>query len=367
MNKLVFKCPLNSLSFGNVSVNLLREMYKREMEVSVFPIGDNADLNAFDKLSDTFKGWLQESINNRMSTIKSDTPTLQLWHLNGSENRLTKKHFLFSFYELDAPTPIEKNLVDLQDSVIFSSEFAKQQFSQAGYPACENVESVTLGFDEDFFNTEKQYLNKDKVHFGLMGKFEKRKHTAKILNAWAKKYGNNFKYHLTCCINNPFFKPEDNQALIQQALEEKNYGNINFLPHLATNSEVNEYLNAIDIDLSGLSGGEGWNLPAFNSTCLGKWSIVLNSSSHKDWATETNSILINPNGKDIADDGVFFKSGAPFNQGNIYTFDEEELIEKMEEAEEKCKNENTEGLAMQKTFTYEKTLGDILKIIEKYS
>lgn len=367
MSDLVFKGPLNNLSFGNVSINLLREMYNADIDVSVFPIGENADLSVFDKLTDDFKSWLQDKINNRVASVQKDTPTLQLWHINGSENRITRRQFLFSFYELDAPTPTEKNLVDLQDAVIFSSEFAKQQFSQAGYPACENVESVSLGFDQDFFKTDKDYLNKDKVHFGLMGKFEKRKHTAKILNTWAKKYGNNYKYHLTCCINNQFFKPEDNQALIQQALEGKNYGNINFLPFLQTNSEVNEYLNAIDIDLSGLSGGEGWNLPAFNSTCLGKWSIVLNASSHKDWATETNSILINPNGKDTAEDGAFFIAGTPFNQGNIYTFDEDELVEKMEQAVAKCKNENTEGIELQKTFTYQKTLGDILKIIEKYS
>ena len=55
MNKLVFKCPINNLSFGNVSVNLLREMHKAQMEVSVFPIGENIDLSAFDKLSEDFK------------------------------------------------------------------------------------------------------------------------------------------------------------------------------------------------------------------------------------------------------------------------------------------------------------------------
>ena len=74
--------------------------------------------------------------------------------------------------------------------------------------------------------------------------------------------------------------------IIAQALEGKTYGNINFLPRLGTNSEVNEMLNSIDIDLSGLSGAEGWNLPAFNSTCLGKWSMVLNCTSHKDWAND---------------------------------------------------------------------------------
>ena len=41
-------------------------------------------------------------------------------------------------------------------------------------------------------------------------------------------------------------------------------------------SKVNILINNIDIDLSGLSNGEGWNLPAFNATALGKWSIVSN-------------------------------------------------------------------------------------------
>ena len=65
------------------------------------------------------------------------------------------------------------------------------------------------------------------------------------------------------------------KSVISNALRGKHYKNINFLPHLEKNAEVNELLNAIDIDLTGLSGGEGWNLPAFNATCLGKWSVVL--------------------------------------------------------------------------------------------
>ena len=75
---------------------------------------------------------------------------------------------------------------------------------------------------------------------------------------------------------------------------------------------------SIDIDLTGLSGGEGWNLPAFNCTALGKWSVVLNASAHKDWATESNSILVEPSGQIPVDDGLFFKTGLPINQGKFF-------------------------------------------------
>ena len=360
MQEIIFKCPINSLSFGNVSFNLLREMFKRGMTVAHFPIG-NPDASVFNSIDKDFQEWLQGSISNRFKIINKDIPTLQLWHINGSENRITKDHHLLTFYELDSPTDIEKNLVNIHDEVLFSSSHAERSFKSIG---CRNTSSVPMGFDPDFHKTGKEYL-KDKIHFGLMGKFEKRKHTAKLLRLWAKKYGNNYNYQLSCCINNSFMKPEQLNSLIGEALEGERYGNINFLPFLKTNAEMNELLNAIDIDLTGLSGAEGWNLPSFNATALGKWSIILNHTSHKDWANESNSILIEPSGKENAHDGMFFHKGADFNQGNINTFNDDEVISKMEEAENKCKQENKEGLKLQDLFPYSKTLDSIISRISK--
>ena len=359
MKKIILKAAFNNLSFGNVSYNIARELYKADVKTSIFPIGNNFDFSAFDKISEDFKKWMESSTNSRLTTIKKDVPCLSLWHINGSEETIGNKSFLYSFYELDNPTFTEKNIVDLHDSVIFSSSHAKDSFENVN---CENVHNVPLGFDEDFFETGKSYLE-DKIHFGIMGKWEKRKHTGKIIKLWAKKYGNNPKYQLTCCVVNPFFKEQEMNQIIAQAFEGKNYGNINFLPRVKTNSEVNEYLNAIDIDLSGLSGAEGWNLPAFNSSCLGKWSVVLNSTSHKDWANSDNCILVEPSGQESSEDGVFFKKDLPFNQGSINTFDEDFVISKLEEAEKKCAEKNTEGIKLKEIFTYKKTLDSILKII----
>ncbi|MAH51389.1 hypothetical protein CMI37_36570 [Candidatus Pacearchaeota archaeon] len=358
--KLVVEVPLNSLSFGNVSVNLLREMYKREYDIALFPIGEKAELEAYDKLDKDFLEWIQASANTRFDKLDKDRPSLKLWHINGAEKRYTPRQYLFTFYELDTPTNTEKNIVKLQNKTIFSSAYARKSFKLYG---CDNAENVPLGFDQDFHKLDKEYLE-GKVHFGLMGKFEKRKHTSKIIKLWALKYGNNYKYQLTCCISNPFLKGDHLNQLISESLEGKRYGNINFVPYLKTNSEVNDFLNSIQIDLSGMSGAEGWNLPAFNASALGKWSIVLNASSHKDWANEENSILIQPNGKEPAADGVFFSPDGPFNQGNIYTFDPDELVASMEKAEETCQQENKEGLKLQESFTYSNTLDKIIDVIK---
>jgi len=358
MEKLIFKCPINNVSFGNVSLNLMRELYKRNIQVAHFPIG-NPDASVYDKIDKDFKTWLQEAVNHRLKLAKKDIPTLQLWHLNGAENRISRDQYLMTFYEVNAPTLVEKNLVELQDHVFFSSKYSEDVFKSVG---CDNVSSVPVGFDPDFHKTGKTYL-KDKIHFGLMGKFEQRKHTASILRTWAETYGNNMDYQLSCCINNPFLKPEELNQAIHNALDGKRYGNINFLPFLRSNSEVNEFLNAIDIDLTGLSGAEGWNLPSFNATALGKWSVVLNATSHKDWANSENSILVEPNGTAPSHDGRFFNQGTDFNQGEIYTFNRDDVVSKMKEAETKCKTENAQGLKLQEKFSYSVMLDKILSRI----
>jgi hypothetical protein len=351
MKNIIYKGPLNSLSFGNVSYNLLKAMYKEGYDVSFFPIG-KIDVSSFDLTDEGFKKWIEDSANNRFSKLERDTKTLQMWHLNGSEARISPNQILYTFYELDQPTDTENKLCDFQNKTVFSSSYASKQF--------KNSHFAPLGFDESFHKTNKTYMP-DKIHFGLMGKFEKRKHTEKIIKTWIKKYGNNYDYQLSCCITNPFFKKEQMESIIANMLEGKRYGNVNFLPFLPRNTQVNDFLNSIDIDLGGMSGAEGWNLPSFNAACLGKWSIVLNATSHKDWATDKNSILVEPEAKEPVYDNIFFQENGQFNQGNIYTFSEEQLIDAMEKAETKCKINNTEGEKLKEKFTYVNTLNKILE------
>ena len=117
MKKIILKAAFNSLSFGNVSYNIARELYRKDISTAIFPIGGNFDFNAFDKLDGDFKKWLEDSANNRLTKLKSDTPCLSIWHLNDSESFPGKKVF-YTFYELDSPTFSEKNIVDFHDSVM---------------------------------------------------------------------------------------------------------------------------------------------------------------------------------------------------------------------------------------------------------
>lgn len=358
--KLIFKGPINSTSLGNVSVNILRELFNLNFEVAIFETQESPDLSVFDGLSEKFINWIKYGFNNRYILCEKDIPTLQVWHIRNSQERLSRSSFLYTFHETDSPTFVEKKICESHDKVFFSSNFSTENFKSSGLNNCS---FVPLGFDKAFSKLKNPHKLQNKVHFGLMGKMEKRKHTLKIISNWAKIFGNDPKYELSCLITNKFIPNEIFNQSISSALQGEFYENINFIPFLSKNSDVNNFINSIDIDLTGLSGGEGWNLPAFNATAIGKTSCVLNSTSHKDWATKENSVIIEPSSKISAHDGVFFVDGQDFNQGSFFDFSEDLFQKAIVMSLSRYKKGNPDGEKLQETFSYKNTVNKILSNI----
>ena len=71
---LILEAPLNSLSFGNVSFNIIRELHKLDVNLGIFPIGD-PDLSAFD-ISDDLTKYIEDAINNRWKLISLSDGTV---------------------------------------------------------------------------------------------------------------------------------------------------------------------------------------------------------------------------------------------------------------------------------------------------
>lgn len=355
MNKINVTLPISSLSLGQVSLNFLKQLHQRKIECAIFPIG-NVDVSSF-SLTDEFKAWLQDGINNRYKKLDKNNPTLRCWHLNGSEVRLSNRQILYSFHETDTMTTEELSLIRQQDHVIFSSSYSRDIASVNG---ADNVSNAPLGVDEEMFDMKRELFSKDIVHWAIVGKAEMRKSTQRIINQWCKLYGNNRKHQLTILVYNPFFNQEQNNAVLANAYGGPRPFNVNPLPYLKTSKEVNMLLNSIDIDLSGMSMAEGYGLPSFNATAIGKWSIVNYATGHKDWATEQNSVIIKPTSKVPCYDNIFFAQGQPFNQGNFWNYTDEQLIEGMKKAEKLAKTPNLEGKKLCDTHTYAKTVDTIL-------
>jgi len=359
---LSLNLPVNGVSFGQISTLVLRELFKLNQDVLLIPIG-NPDLSTQSDVSQEFATWIQNSINQSLVKHSKKNKVFKLWHINGSFESYSDNQVLLSFYELDQPTLVELNTVKNNSKVLFSSKENVDLYKNLG---CKNVEYIPLAFDKYNFNViDKSYFVDDRIVFNLVGKLEKRKHHVKLIQLWANKFGNNKKYSLQCSIFNHFMKPEDQNNIISQALQGKSYFNINFLPFMGQNKIYNDFLNSGNI-IIGMSGGEGWGLPEFHSVAMGKHSVIMNAHGYKSWANEDNSVLVEPNSKIEAYDGVFFHKGHPYNQGNIYDFNGDDFISACELALKKVeKNKiNRAGLKLQDEFSSDKLVNNILSHIE---
>jgi hypothetical protein len=335
--------PLGHVSFGQVSILLLRGMYERKIKPCIFPIGQ-VDLGSQQE-DKGFQSFLTECVRNASVEHSRDIPTLKLWHLNGGLDSFSKIHNLLTFYELDQPTPSELNVAKNANKIIFTSKFCLNVFEQYGV----NGEVIPLAFDKyNFKILNKKYFEDERIVFNLCGKFEHRKHHAKIIKAWCKKFGNNKKYSLQCALYNPFLDEKKNKDLFISSVEGKSYSNVQFLGHMPKNILYNDFLNSGNIVI-GMSGAEGWGLPEFQSLGLGK-----------------HAVLVEPKGKIEVYDGIFVAPNSPFNQGNIFDFPEDDFISGCEEAIKRTEADrvNKEGLKIPEDFSLDKTLDKLLPLID---
>tara|TARA_R100000808_G_C2143039_1_gene150791 strand:- start:708 stop:1802 length:1095 start_codon:yes stop_codon:yes gene_type:complete len=361
--KLTFNCPVNSVSFGQVSVALLKEAYERGCGVTLLPIGEKLDLSSQDNSDEAFQKWLTGAVKYFQRDHDRNSPALKLWHINSSLGWLSDKQILFTFYELDDPTDTEVSILKQQPLTLVSSRYTQEVLESKGV---NNVKYCALGFDSrNFKRIDKEYFSDERIVFNLCGKYEYRKRHEKILKAWAKKFGNNRKYFLQCALYNPFLDGQANNELIARALGHKKFFNMNFFPHMKTNAEYNDFLNSGDIVI-GMSGAEGWGLPEFQSVALGKHAVMLNAHAYKGWANKDNAVMVDPSGKIDAYDEMFFKKGQEFNQGQIYDWDEDDFISACEEAIKRAEDNrvNEAGLLIPENFSYSSTFDTIWKELE---
>lgn len=364
--KLALNIPINSVSFGQVSSLLLRTLYEREQagqephDIFLLPIGP-VDLGP-QNVDDKFKTWLQEKIIRGLESYQRDIPVFKLWHLRDSLQSYGKNQVLFSFYELDNPTKIELNIAR-NNKFYLSSNYSRDVFKMYGVDA----QFLPLAFDSyNFKPLNKKYHDDGRIVFNLCGKLEKRKHHAKVIQAWIKKYGGNAKYNLQCAIYNGFLNEQQNNEIIRNILHgQRPPFNVTFLPHTKENSSYNDTLNSADI-IIGMSGGEGWGLPEFQSVGIGKHAVLLKAHSYKTWATDDMVTWVNPTGKVPVYDGIFFQQGDAFNQGQIFDWNEDDFIAGCEEAIRKVEKDkvNKAGLELPKIYSKERFTDEVIATLQ---
>ncbi|MDP2692400.1 MAG: hypothetical protein Q8O88_02025 [bacterium] len=355
--------PINGLSFGAIAHGITTQLFERGISPNIFPIG-NPDLSVYDKASEDYKLWLQGCLNKATTRFKKDFPGLKLWHITNSWHKISNKQSLLTFFELDQITDTEKNILNQQDKIFVTSTETKQVFEDYGVTV--PVIYTPMGFDPIHFKRlNKQYFNDGSIVFSLFGKFEKRKHTEKVVRNWVKRFGGDRRYRLHLHIHNVFYNEQQIQATYQKMFDGKNPPfNVQIYPFLKNNSLLNDAFNVTNIVLD-MSGGESISLPSLHCVALGKHAVIHHCSAMKDWTNEQNAVLVQSNGKELVYDGVFFNQGNQFNQGNIYTWDENEFIAACEKAIQRYEANpvNEAGFELQEKYSFKGGVDIILKEI----
>lgn len=362
--KLNVNFAVNNLSFGWCSYNILKELFDRKIDPSIFFIGNNADVSSFSEIKPEFTQWLQTNANKSLISFSREDPELRLWHIMGSEQSYSTNKYLFTFHELSSLTPVEINILNNQKLIFVSSNYTKTIFELNGVKT--PIIFVPLGFDkENFKQTTHKYYGDNRVVWSIFGKLEHRKRHEKTIKTWLKKFGNNKDHILHLHTYNNFLNQDQNSQLINNIFEGKRYFNVVFLPYTKTLKEYNECLNATNIVID-MSGGEAWSIPSFSCVGLGKHAIVHNCSAMKDWATNENAVLVEPNSQIEVYDNIFFHKGALINQGLIFDYNEEDLIVAFDRVLEKFKKDpiNHEGLKIPDQFTWKKSMDKVLENIK---
>lgn len=376
-NNFIFEAAFNALSFGNVSFGLSYEFYKRGLNPVIFPIANNADLGAYDKVEDDYKQYIKKNIESAFLRVDKNLPYLKSWHINGGWHRIGSPAYFLTFYELDSLTDAEIRILNLYDKIFVPSTCSKKVFESYGVKP--PVVYCPMGVDTvQFGPTKREYLTDGTITFSIFGKYEKRKGHAQAIRAWVKRFGvkqtgERLKYRLNLYIHNPFYdnsRPELTMNNVYAYIFENKPQppNVTIFSFQPLNSIVNDMLNQADVIID-MSGGESISLPTLNAIALGKHAVVLNCSAMSDYIKNENAVLVNPNGKIPAYDGVFFVEGQPFSQGNIFTFKDEDFIEACEKAIDRFISNpiNEAGKKLVDTHSYSKGVDTILKEMDLVS
>jgi hypothetical protein len=357
--RINFNAPINTLSFGHVATNLLHAAFTAGVDVNLFPIG-NPDISAYN-YSNEFKAWLGSSLNKARKDYRFTDKSFKLWHLNGCENGVGDNRALITFHELSTLTPTEANLANQQLATFVTSRYTEQAFKQTGV---SNVRYLPLGFDSIHFkklDNARSFQSDGNIVFGLFGKWEKRKHTSNVIRSWVEQYGGKQGYKLNLNVFNPHLDPAHNDRLLLDSLNGQRVWNVNPQPFYKTLAELNHCINSCDVVLD-MSGGEGFSIPSFTATALGKQAVLSNFSSLADWGPQGGGIMVPAGPMEDAYDGHFFVKGQEFNQGQIAGFNKQGFLDGCAEAVGLAKfGPNAKGAELKREWTWDKTLSKLLE------
>lgn len=302
---LILVAPINKLSYGYVSQNILRAMTAKGIRVNLVPIGPLEPEQANAPL-------IQTCIENSKAGLPRETPALIIFHQNmlGQYKKFAGKHFGFPIFELDRLTPEDQNHMNAMDGLFVTSKYFKQVCEANDIKPPVGVANLGVEIPPSIVNTS--YLNKDDfcetVNFVTAGKWEIRKGHDILLEVFkrylASRQAGDKPFTLTLVCDNPFISKPDN--LMWRYNFKRTLGTrVRFVSRLRTHEALLRTLHGCNLGIF-LSRAEGWNMELSEMLAMGKQCIVANTTAHQEYCDARNCLLVEPDSRAVAADGSFF-------------------------------------------------------------
>lgn len=332
-----------STGYGITGYNIWYELYKKNNQTTLFPIGSgNAqidwDMNA-----------IKDSINNRLNLDKY-APCLKIWYPNDFFLRSIGggKYGGLSFFEINKLTKLEIQSYSVLDVIFVASNWAKNVLIEHGIN--NDIIVSPLGVDTNIFNAaipkDKEY---DKYVFINIGKWEIRKGHDVLVDIFNKAFTKDDNVELWMLNENHFLNEEQAKYWYYLYKGSELADKIKFYPKLPTQQILSQIIGFADCGIYP-SRGEGWNNELLETMAMNKPVITTNYSAHTEYCNDDNAFLVDINEFETAIDDIFFHGYGEWAAINQDTQDS--LIEHMRYVYKNNIRTNQHGLETAKKYSW---------------
>lgn len=346
LKELTLIAPINKVSYGRVSVNLLMQLRKFGVKVNLIPIGPIQ----FESKEKEHVDWGLEN----SKTVESTAPVLKIWHQHDMTipDILTGSKYGMPIFELDTFTDHEKSELS-KVQIINCTKWAEDICHKNCLMNTAGI--VNLGYDPEIFYPKERPKNELFTVLNV-GKWEIRKGHDIIPEIFSLAFSPEDPVSLVMCCSNPFYTEEETESWHRFYEKRLNGYNISFIGRVDTQEEIANLMRQADCGLFP-ARAEGWNLDLLEMLACNIPCVYSDYSGHIEFTTNGVSL----NNKELAIDGKWF-----FGQGNWASISNENILRFAHQLKELywlwLDNKYDSGQYVSK-FTWENSAKQLLGII----
>lgn len=353
MKNLNLYCPINTTGYGLASLNILKNLYIKDIHISLTNIGGIDIENQEDTKI------IQSALDNQDS-IDPLAPCFKIWHQFDLASRIgSGKYYAYPFFEVDTFNNREKNHLMIPDEIMVSSQWAKNIILNNGINKPTHI--IPLGVDTSIFdhsidNTEKY----DKYIFITIGKWEIRKSHDLVIELFNRAFEIKDNVELWMITHNPFLSEKETQDWHNMAINSQLRDKIKIFPRIPNQKALAEIISYSSCGLY-ISRAEGWNLDLLETMAMNKPVIVTNYSAHTEFCNSNNSYLVDIDSLEPAVDKKWFNGSG--NWAKIGDAQKDTIIEYMRYAYKNNIRSNIDGINTAKKYSWANSVEQILGCI----